>query len=66
MKNHGVDFLIGMDVISKGNYDRDSEFEIDGSFGPLSDQALCAYQPQHGLEVDGKCGPATRACMQAD
>ena len=42
------------------------DIEIDGSFGPLSDQALRAYQAQYGLEIDGKCGPATRACMQTD
>lgn len=42
------------------------DIEIDGSFGPASDKALRAYQAQHGLVVDGKCGPATRACMQAD
>ena len=42
------------------------DIEIDGSFGPLSDEALRAYQAQHGLVVDGKCGPKTRACMQTD
>ena len=37
---------------------------IDGSFGPKSDTALRAYQNQHGLVVDGKCGPATRKSME--
>lgn len=41
------------------------DIKIDGSFGPKSDEALCAYQAQHELDVDGKCGPATRACMAA-
>lgn len=41
------------------------DIEIDGSYGPKSDEALQAYQTQHGLAADGDCGPRTRACMQA-
>lgn len=41
------------------------DIDIDGSFGPASDRALRAYQKQHELTVDGKCGPKTRACMAA-
>lgn len=39
--------------------------KVDGIWGPASDKALKTYQTQHGLAVDGKCGPATRACMMA-
>ena len=38
---------------------------MDSHFGPDCDKKLRAYQADHGLEVDGRCGPATRACMQA-
>lgn len=40
--------------------------KADGIWGPASDKALKAYQAHHGLVVDGKCGPATRACMMGD
>lgn len=30
--------------------------EVDGSFGPLTEQALMRWQHDHGLEVDGVCG----------
>ena len=32
----------------------------DGNFGLNTDYALRAFQKDKGLEVDGKCGPATR------
>lgn len=35
--------------------------EIDGSFGLDTRKQLRAFQKDHGLEVDGCCGPATRA-----
>lgn len=34
---------------------------IDGSFGPDTDKKLRAFQKDRGLDVDGSCGPATRA-----
>ena len=37
--------------------------DVDGEFGPLSYSALVAFQRTHGLVIDGKCGPDTRACM---
>ena len=40
--------------------------EMDEHFGPDCEKKLIAYQTDHGLEVDGRCGPATRASMQAD
>lgn len=33
--------------------------EIDGSFGGKTDAALRIFQGERGLEVDGKCGPAS-------
>lgn len=38
--------------------------ELDGSFGPNTTKQLRAYQAANGLEVDGICGPATRASLQ--
>ena len=34
--------------------------DIDGSFGPAAYRTLKDYQKSRGLQVDGKCGPATR------
>lgn len=34
--------------------------DIDGSFGPDTLAKLKAFQKDHGLEVDGSCGPLTR------
>jgi peptidoglycan hydrolase-like protein with peptidoglycan-binding domain len=34
---------------------------IDGKFGKNTLSALEAFQRDHGLEDDGKCGPATKA-----
>jgi len=36
---------------------------MDGSFGPATLTKLKAYQKASGLEVDGYCGPATRASL---
>lgn len=35
--------------------------ELDGDFGRITLGALLAFQLEHGLAVDGVCGPATRA-----
>lgn len=35
------------------------KLELDGSFGPLTDAAVRAYQKDKKLEVDGYCGPKT-------
>ena len=37
--------------------------EADGQFGPKTEEALKAYQKQHGLVVDGIAGPDTFAQM---
>ena len=36
---------------------------IDGSFGPDTERAVRCYQTDCGLEVDGVCGPKTRASL---
>ena len=33
--------------------------DVDGDPGPKTANALAVWQQSHGLEVDGKCGPAT-------
>ena len=35
--------------------------DIDGEFGPRTENALREYQKKHNLEVDGVAGPATYA-----
>ena len=37
--------------------------DLDGSFGAKTEKQLRAYQAANGLEVDGSCGPATRASL---
>ena len=37
--------------------------DIDGCFGPATEERLRAYQAANGLEVDGRCGPKTRASL---
>lgn len=43
--------------------DRGYKIDVDGSFGPATLAALKAYQKASGLEVDGYCGPLTRASL---
>lgn len=38
--------------------------QIDGVFGTFTLGALLAFQFEHGLAVDGICGPATRAELE--
>lgn len=42
------------------------DIEIDGVFDKVLHAILRDYQFNHGLEVDGKCGPATRKDMIAN
>ena len=37
--------------------------EIDGDFGKITLGALLAFQFENGLQVDGICGPLTRAAL---
>lgn len=37
--------------------------EIDGDFGKITLGAVCAFQLESGLDVDGICGPATKAAL---
>lgn len=37
--------------------------EIDGDFGKITLGAVCAFQLENGLEVDGVCGPMTQAAL---
>jgi len=39
------------------------EAAIDGLHGPLTDEAVRAFQQQNGLAMDGIVGPATRAAL---
>ena len=39
--------------------------EVDGSFGPVTQQAVLALQKAAGLERDGVLGPRTRAALDA-
>ena len=36
---------------------------VDGITGPWTQQAVRAFQSQHGLAVDGVAGPQTRAAL---
>lgn len=37
--------------------------EVDGDFGTITLGALLAFQFEHDLDVDGLCGPATKAAL---
>lgn len=39
--------------------------EVDGDFGKITLGALLAFQFEQGLDVDGICGPATKAALTA-
>jgi N-acetylmuramoyl-L-alanine amidase len=36
---------------------------IDGGFGPVTEQAVLAFQKANGIQVDGLVGPETRAAL---
>ena len=42
------------------------DLAVDGAFGAESDRTLRAFQLAYGLDVDGICGPATRAHLKAE
>ena len=39
-------------------------YDIDGKFGKLTLGGLLGFQFENNLEVDGKCGPKTRAALE--
>lgn len=39
--------------------------EVDGDFGTITLGGLLAFQFEHDLDVDGLCGPATKAALTA-
>lgn len=39
------------------------ESELDGDFGRITLGAVLAFQLEHGLAVDGICGPATKTAL---
>lgn len=58
MSGEGIQWLQrGLNIVM------DAGLEIDGSFGPLTDAAVRAFQSQYGLEVDGMAGAITRAAL---
>lgn len=40
--------------------------ELDGDFGKITLGALCGYQLENHLAVDGVCGPATKAALMQE
>lgn len=40
--------------------------DVDGSFGPKSQEALKAFQEENDLEVDGKLGPKSKKALDIE
>ena len=40
--------------------------EVDGIYGPLTEEAVIAFQQDAGIGVDGIVGPETRAALQEE
>ena len=40
--------------------------EVDGDFGTITLGAVCAFQLEHNLAIDGVCGPATWAALEIE
>ena len=58
------DAVKAMQILLAGyGYKDDMKESAYGSFGGKTDKALRRYQQEHGLSVDGSCGPATWASL---
>ncbi len=55
---HGDDVKALQETLKQHGFEIE---KVDGIFGPETMEALKKFQAQAGLEVDGICGPATRA-----
>ena len=58
--------LMGDDVVwvQAVLYQLGYSIDIDGSFGPATEKVVMQFQTDNGLEVDGICGPNTRAKLK--
>ena len=64
LKNKGRPYMSGDDVRAVQRALKSAGFDpgdIDGSYGPITEKAVKAYQAANGLEVDGITGPKTWA-----
>lgn len=57
----GADVELMQARLAAKGYMRKSE--VDGDFGTITLGALLAFQFEHDLDVDGLCGPATKAAL---
>lgn len=61
--DRGADVELMQARLAANGYLRKSE--VDGDFGTITLGALLAFQFEHDLDVDGLCGPATKAALTA-
>lgn len=41
-----------------------ARLDVDGSYGPKTEQAVMNFQVDHNLAMDGICGPATQKALE--
>lgn len=66
LKNEGKPYMSGDDVMAVQEALTEAGFdpgEIDGDYGPLTEEAVRAFQRDRGLKVDGVVGPITWAAL---